>query len=896
MNMRTGELRPWLTACALGLGALAGTAPAGVAGSKVDPQIEAVAGLLARCVPKVAQRFDLALIGREAGTGRDAFEVKDGAAGRIDVRGSSGVALAMGVNWYLKNVCHAHMSWCGDRLDVTPKQLGPIPGGKVRVVCPHRHVVYFNYCTLSYTAAWWNWQRWEREIDFMALNGVNMPLATVGLEGVWYSALLRVGLTDAEARSFLVLPAHFAWQWMANIDGFDQPLPRSWIDSHVELGHRILDRERAFGMTPIQQGFSGHVPALFKTKFPKAAIVAKPRWSTPYQGTWQLDPLDPLFMEFGRVFMEEEKKLLGLGGYYAADPFHESSPPRPGPEYLQQVGEAIHRLFDSVDPHSVWAMQSWSIRREIACAVPRGRLLILDLGGGGWQGTQGFWGHDFVVGQIHNFGGRINLHGDLGGVAYNWSVKAKARYPQAVGMGLFMEGIEQNPVFYDLVFDMIWRDAPVALDDWLKEYVRRRYGVEGGPALEAWMLLKATAYGRGSTSLERSSIIAARPALNVKKSGPNEGFEIRYDPLELAKAWRLLLAAREDCGASDGYRFDVVDVGRQVLSNLGQELHRDVRRAFESKDRPGFKKASAQFEELLRDTDRLLETRREYRFGEWLAAARRWGTTDAERNLYDRNASMLVTYWGPNGKDPHGFDYSWREWSGLIREYYLPRWEEFHRFLDGKLATGASYSEEGLPQVHGREAWRANEFYDNLADLEAAWVDRPKADWKPLKVEDPVAVALVLSTKWFPVIESVYSPERKALLADEERKTLEARTGMQTVLEWSPKTLTSGAKDVDVDTGSLIDREATYEVLFQHQSGGRVALEWVALMQDGREIGRDTHAGLAGHPPKDNVYRLKLEALTAGAQYGLRVRMRGLDGPASSGLIGVRKAGKTAGR
>ena len=59
-----------------------------------------------------------------------------------------------------------------------------------------------NYCTVSYTAAYWDWERWQREIDFMAMNSINMPLATVGLEAVWYNTLLKHRFTDEEARRF----------------------------------------------------------------------------------------------------------------------------------------------------------------------------------------------------------------------------------------------------------------------------------------------------------------------------------------------------------------------------------------------------------------------------------------------------------------------------------------------------------------------------------------------------------------------------------------------------------------------------------------------------------------------------------------------------------------------
>ena len=37
-----------------------------------------------------------------------------------------------------------------------------------------------NVCTPSYTQVWWTWTRWSRELDWMALNGINMALAFTG--------------------------------------------------------------------------------------------------------------------------------------------------------------------------------------------------------------------------------------------------------------------------------------------------------------------------------------------------------------------------------------------------------------------------------------------------------------------------------------------------------------------------------------------------------------------------------------------------------------------------------------------------------------------------------------------------------------------------------------------
>lgn len=35
------------------------------------------------------------------------------------------------------------------------------------------------------TFVWWNWERWEKEIDWMALQGINLPLAFTGQEAIW---------------------------------------------------------------------------------------------------------------------------------------------------------------------------------------------------------------------------------------------------------------------------------------------------------------------------------------------------------------------------------------------------------------------------------------------------------------------------------------------------------------------------------------------------------------------------------------------------------------------------------------------------------------------------------------------------------------------------------------
>lgn len=83
----------------------------------------------------------------------------------------------------------------------------------IKVLCPYtlRFRYYQNVCTVSYSFVWWNWTRWEREIDWMAMNGINLPLAFNGQEAIWQKLYLRLGLTQKELDQHFGGPAFLAW-------------------------------------------------------------------------------------------------------------------------------------------------------------------------------------------------------------------------------------------------------------------------------------------------------------------------------------------------------------------------------------------------------------------------------------------------------------------------------------------------------------------------------------------------------------------------------------------------------------------------------------------------------------------------------------------------------------
>lgn len=712
--------------------------------ARQSKEVRAAKALIERVTPGYSSQFAFEITPK---SGNDNFGW-DARNGKVLLRGNNTISLAVAYYNYLKQYCKVDLSWCGDQMAL-PKTL-PMPkafSGEINA----RYRVYLNYCSFSYSATWWDWTRWQRELDFMAMNGVNMPLTIVGLEGVWYNALRRVGYSDLEARQYLNGPSYFAWQWMTNIESYAGPLPKSWINSHVKLGRQIINRELELGMQPIQQGYSGCVPAKFKEKYPDANIQMKEGWCG-FNPVAQLDPTDPLFQKFGRILYEEQNKLFGSYGFYATDPFHEGKPIKNTPEYLNAVGKSVLTLMKNFDPKARWVMQGWSPREGIVKAVPKDSLMILDISDAYWKQSQDavkecFWGYPYVVGNLHNFGGRINMHGDLRLLASNQFYNAVKLGKNIIGSGLFMEGLGQNPIYYDLAFEMPIHQTPVEIYDWLASYGERRYGAKSANAVKALGILLDNPYKPGTNGVELSSIVAARPAIKPLKSGPNSGFEIPYNPYSLVEAQRLLLSDSTLLRHSSGYCFDIVDLQRQLMSNLGQFIHKKAAACYLAGDLAGFDKYSAMFLDLLSDLDKVLVTRPEYSFEERVNSAVAWGKNKAERDLYDFNASMQVTQWGGQPEPDVLFDYAWKEWSGLTRGYYLPRWQKFYAMLHQSLVDKKPYDEVSVPLHDGRQALRGNKFYSDLADWETAWIKTPK-NYGKVQHGGEVATVGKMFAKW----------------------------------------------------------------------------------------------------------------------------------------------------
>lgn len=633
-----------------------------------------------------------------AGNGQDWFSLY-GEDGKIVLEGNSGISAASAFKLYLEDCCHCQLSWCGNNLDL-PDPL-PVPEGKVTKMSPYKYRYCLNYCTFNYTMSWWKEDRWQKEIDFMAMNGINAPLAVTGQSSVWRRVYNRLGLSDGELESFFCAPTHFSWFWMGNLDGWGGPLPRSFMDRHEKLQKFILEKERRLGMTPILPAFTGHVPPAFADKFPQAKI-RRTSWEG-FDPVSILDPEDSLFTVIGRMFMEEQTRTYGTNHLYSADTFNENTPPTHDSLYLAGMGKMVYESMAGYDPEAVWVMQGWLFYyngsfwkepeiRALFSGVPDDRMLLLDLWSERvpvWNRTEGYYGKPWVWCMLHNFGQNPDFNGNVANVASGPAAAlADPRGRKLEGLGITMEGIEQMPSVYALMFDNVWKDTPGDVDSFMTGYLRNRYGADSQTTEKAWARLNRSVFDQSLSGGCMPSVVTGRPSLSVWESRVSGRHAEKYvEPLNTA--WEELMEAAyasEDLCRHDGFRYDLTDVTRQVLTEYANTVHEALCKAYRGGDIGGFRTKSGEFMTLMADLDRLLGSRQEFLLGRWIEDARAYGTDVAEADKFEQNARDLLTLWG--GKDCPIHDYAYRHWAGLVSGFYAPRWKMLLDRAEEALAHG----------------------------------------------------------------------------------------------------------------------------------------------------------------------------------------------------------------
>ena len=641
----------------------------------------------------------------------------------IIIRGNSWVNIAVGINWYLKHHAGIHISW--NNMNVKLPAVLPIVKQKERHETDLKLRYNFNYCTFSYTMAFWDWNRWQKEIDWMALHGINMPLAAVGTESVWRNMLLKLGYSEEEVGKFIAGPAFLAWWEMNNLEGWGGPLPLSWYKQQEALQKKILARMKEMGMKPVLPGYCGMVPHDAKQKL-GLNVTDAGRWNS-YQRPANLSPTDSRFAEIADLYYKELTRLYGKSDYYSMDPFHESG--NDAAVDYGKAGEALMSAMKRANPHAIWVIQGWNEnpRPQMIANLKVGDLLVLDLfsesrqnfkdfcTGENTSGTgkkdfstskkEGIYGkHQWLFCLLENFGGNVGLHGRMDQLLNNFYLATGKKdtpkqensslltlHSSLKGWGFTMEGSENNPVMFELMSELPWRAEKITKEDWIREYCYARYGVHDATIEKAWILLAQSIYNCPKGNIQQGtheSIFCARPSLNSYQVSTWSLMSNYYDPEDTRQAAILLTSVAEKYRGNNNFEYDLVDICRQALADQGRKQYLKTMADYKSFSRQEFKKDSDRFLKMILLQDKLLGTRQEFRLGHWIEEARNLGKTAEEKDLYEWNARVQITTWGNRICADNGglHDYGHKEWQGLLKDFYYLRWSTFMKSLASQLS------------------------------------------------------------------------------------------------------------------------------------------------------------------------------------------------------------------
>ena len=733
--------------------------------------IAAARAVIARHYPQRVASFNLSITAKARPSDPDFFTLAtDRAASRVDLVGTSAVMLTAGFHYYLSYYLNVTLLTWSSSVPPALPHLVALPAA-VRVSSPYLYRYYYNICTLSYSTAFWSWAQWEREIDWMALRGVNFPLALNGQERVWYDVYSDLGLNHTEIVDFIAGPAFLAWQRMGNIQvthrhyryhhhhqhalwlmslscavlccaglcgvqGWGGPMTMTWMRQQVELQRLILARMRSLDMYPILAAFDGYVPRAVKFHYPNASIAASAGWSSfprPYQNDDLLDPKDPLFQRIGSLFIARQTATFGTDHFYNSDTYNENSPSTNATAYLADVSAAVYRAMTASDSAAVWVMQGWVFVSDpnfwqpaqvqaYLGSVPNDRMIILDLMSEispVFSRTKDYFGKPFVWNMLHNFGGNNGMMAMLPVVSTAPALAKQSVGDALVGIGTTPEGIFQNEIAYDLLFDMAWRGRPIAdLHGWVRRWATRRYSLPAAsltafaPVLRAWDLLVGSVYNctSGQWGVTKS-FLELTPSLQMNASG-FMATTLWYDNAVLERAFGLALSGSAvmeavELTGRERYQYDLIDFGKQWMSNLLIGHHAHLVAAYHARNATALQAVGAVILDLISDWDSLLATNVHFLLGPWIEDARRWGTTIAEQDALEFNARNQITLWGPTGQIA---DYASKQWSGLISAYYAPRWRSFIAALTDAAQRGVEWNEAAFSTAKraAEEAWQVS--------------------------------------------------------------------------------------------------------------------------------------------------------------------------------------------
>lgn len=647
--------------------------------------LDDVRGIIGRTIGEnYIEQFDLRLDRRL----KDEYFSIASLRGKIVLTSNSGSGLASAFNCYLKEVCNCHISRYGNQVQL-PKTL-PAVDGKIDRSTTFKYRYAYNYCTHSYSMAFWTEEQWQKEIDFLAMNSVNLVLDILGMEEVYRRFLTRLGYRHREIKNFITGPSYYAWFYMSNICGIGGPVHDNFFYEKCQMARRNHRRMQVLGMNVVLQAYTGMVPRDINKKDRDVPTIEQGKWKGIEQPLI-VSPDSAYYVKYAKLFYECQKEVFGdITHFYAGDIGHEG-----GKLDKNTAKDSYTNVMASMlqyDKDAMWIVQCWALNpnKLFTKSVKEYRdnnILMLDLNTEKINHNANKFSRlakygNVLCGLLNNFGGRHGLYGDINKIPE--MVKNASQRPNFKGIALTAESTNVNPIVTDIFFSCIWEDV-ADVKEWAKKYAIRRYGKENEHINECMEILLKTVYGsdNGPLSFGASETMGCRRPLDPesKMFTARGTVKIPYSKDEFDKAVKLFLKDFDKFKENECYIYDAVDLLRQSIANKLTSLVKKTVSAYKSKDYLICIEYGDKLLSLLDTLDRVLLNSKDFSFSSYIEPVKEYTDKldDFTRELYMINAKALITTWYCRllSDDGNLHDYAHRQLGDLVNSFHKMRWEKF---------------------------------------------------------------------------------------------------------------------------------------------------------------------------------------------------------------------------
>ena len=649
-----------------------------------DDIMEDVKGIIGRTIGEnYIEQFELRLDRRLK---EDYFSVAS-LRGKIVLTSNSGVGLASAFNCYLKEVCNCHVSRFGKQVNL-PHNL-PQVNGKIDRTTTYQYRYAYNYCTHSYSMAFWGRDEWQKEIDYLAMNGVNLVLDILGMEEVYRRFLTKLGYRHREIKNFLTGPAYYAWFYMSNVCSIGGPIHDDFFNEKCELARENHRRMQVLGMNVVLQVYTGMVPRDIHKKDRDVPVTEQGKWKG-IERPLIINPDSVVYAKYAKLFYESQREVFGdTTHFYAGDIGHEG-----GKLNKKKAKESYTNVMESMlsfDKEAMWIVQCWALNPNptFTNAVKQYRnnhIIMLDLHFDKINHNANKFSRlakygNVLEGLLNNFGGRQGLYSCVDTMAEK--LKTASMRPNFKGIALTSESTNVNPIMTEIFFSCIWENIG-DINEWVRKYAVRRYGKENENIEKSMELLMETVYSEEnySSMFGAPECIGCRRPLDPEKKlfTARGSVKIPYSTNDFDEAVKLFLKDFDKFKDNECYIYDAVDLLRQSLTNKLTDISRKMASAYKTKDYFAFMEYSEKQKTLFDMLDRILLNSKYFSFSSYIEPVCEYTDKldDFTKELYMINAKALITTWYSRLLSDNGnlHDYAHRQMGDLMTSFYKMRWEK----------------------------------------------------------------------------------------------------------------------------------------------------------------------------------------------------------------------------